>query len=58
MDSIYVRNIIVGLKTNGNQPPFGYWLRKNSYLILLSLLVSYMDMEFGDAISLEEHIER
>jgi hypothetical protein len=48
----------MGLKTSVSYQTFGYWIRKNSFFILSSLLLSYMDVKFGDAVSLENPGER
>jgi hypothetical protein len=50
--------LIMGLKTIVNQQTFGYGIRKNSSLRLSSLLLFYMDVKFGDVVSLENHGER
>jgi hypothetical protein len=50
--------LIMGLKTIVNQWIFGYGIRKNSSLRLSLLLLFYMDVKFGDAVSLESHGER
>jgi len=51
-------NIIMGLKTIVNQWTFGFGIKKNSYFILSSLWSSYMYVNFGVAISLENPGER
>jgi hypothetical protein len=44
--------VIMGLKTIVNQHTFGYGIRKNSSMRISTLLLFYMDVKFGDVISL------
>jgi hypothetical protein len=51
-------NIIMGLKTIVNQWTFGFGIRKHVSFTLSSLYFSYMDVNFGDVVSLENLGER
>jgi len=52
-----VGNLVLVLKRIVNQWTFGSWKNKSS-LILSSLLLSYIDVKFGDTKSLENHGEK
>jgi hypothetical protein len=46
-------NLSMGFKTIVNQSNFGYGIRKKSSLRLLLIISFYMDVKFGDAVSLD-----
>jgi hypothetical protein len=50
--------LIMGLNTIVNRQTFGFGITKNDSVTLLLLQLSYMDVNFGVAVSLENPEER